>query len=231
MSYGITSDILGFAAQFPGVALQSVTNPVRSPSEAKAMDSNSDVVAETLYDTTNGQQRTVSYVAGLNEAIDFYTVDTVTTRDYRLGKVINGHVITGIAINTANSDFATIQMTCQKTGTADSNVSKYATGITFNGGKGARKFGFTVDAATRLTGSSVAAGVSVARSMDSTGEELAIDVSEGRIDATHNLVGVTGVPAGTADTGWTLLNGPSVDESNTEYETGTAVVFKNLTKA
>ena len=230
MSYGITTDILGFAAEFPGVTLQGVTDPVRSPSEAKANDSNGDVVAETLFDTTNGQQRTVSYKATANETIDFYTVDTGTSRDYRLGKVIGGYVITGKSISTTNTDFADIQFTIQKTASLDTAVSKYNTGITFNGGKGARKFGFTKDTATRLTGSSVSAQVGVARSLDSLGQEKAIDVSEGRIDATHNLTGVTGVCGGAADTGWTLLGGPSNDETNTGYETGSAVVFKNIIK-
>lgn len=229
MSYGITSDILGFAAEFTGVTLQGVTNPVRSPSEAKAMDSNGDVVEETLYDTTNGQQRTLNYTAAVNETIDFY--DTLAGRDFRLGKVIGGYVITGKSISTSNTDFAGIQFTVQKTASADSEVSKYNDGLTFNGGKGARKFGFTVDTVTRLTGSSVSAGVSVARTLDSAGEEKAIDVSEGRIDATHNLTGVTGVCGGSADTGWTLLGGPSNDESNTGYETGSAVVFQNIIKS
>jgi len=226
MSYGIDSDLLGFADTSLGISLQSVSNPVKTPGEAKAADSNGDVVAETLYDTAYGHQITCNYVCAKASAIDFY--DTTTAKDFRGGKVINGYVVTGISVTTANNAHATVSLTAQKTISTDTQIDKYDPSITFTGGKGARSIGFGVDSLSRLTGTSANFGVQVSRSLDSAGAELAVDVYEGRLDATHTLVGVTGAPGGTADTGYTLLSGPSKDESNTEYATGSAVVFKNI---
>ena len=228
MSYGITTDIIGFADTALGISLQGVKNPVRSPSEAKAMDSNGDVVAETVYDTGYGQGITLDYVCAKASEIKFY--DTLTVKDFRGGKVVGGYVINGITVTTSNSDFAKVSISAAKTIATDTDVAKYdwGTGANFTGGKGAKKFGFATDTATRLTGSTLTAKVSSARAQDSTGEELCVDVGEGRIDASHTLVGVTGVPGGAADTGWTLLGGPSNDESNTDYESGSAVVFQNI---
>lgn len=226
MSFGIDSDILGFGDTSLGIAINSVSNPGRTATEAQAQDSNGDVVASTLHDTGTGQQISLSYVCGKSSTVDFY--DTTTAKDFRGGKVINGYVITGISATTSNTAPATVQITAQKTNAADSEVDKYDPGFTFTGGKGAQGIGFTKDSVSRLTGSSASFSVQISRAMDSANEELALDVYGGRLDVTHNLVGVTGAPGGTADTGYTLLTGPSKEESNTEYATGTAVVFKNI---
>ena len=229
MSFGIDSDILGFADAALGISLQGVESTPKNAQEATAQDSNADVVATTLYDTTYGQPLTHNYVCAKNVEIKFF--DTTTSKDFRGGKVINGFVITGASVGTANNQqAATVSFTSQKTISTDSVVAKYDPSITFNGGKGARKFGFTKDTATRLTASGLTFSVEPSRTLDSIGQELALDVGKGRLQSTHTLVGVTGVPGGVADTGWTLLNGPSKSEGNTNYATGTATLFKNISK-
>jgi hypothetical protein len=228
MSYGIDSDLFGFSDTTKGISLQDVMNPVRTASEATASDSCGDIAATTLYDTTSGQQITLNYKCAKDTVIDFY--DTTTSVDFRLGKVINGYVITSIAASTSNSDFATVTLSGQKTATADGEVNKYTPTVTFNGGKCARKFGYSADTVTRLTGGKYTASVDVARAMDSTGEEYQIEVSKGREEGDHEVVGVTGAPGGAADTGWTLKDGTSKSEGNTKYADGSAKVFKNLTK-
>jgi hypothetical protein len=227
MSFGIDSDILGFSDTTNSISLQSVTNPVKEASEAQAMDSNGDVAASTLYDTGAGHSITLNYVLGKDTTVLLY--DTTTSVDVRGGKVVNGYVITGVSATTSNTDFAKISLTAQKTNAVDGDVAKYVWGFTVTGGKGAVPYGFSSDTATRVTGSSVTGSLSVARAMDSTGEELCADVSTGRLEASNDLVGVTGAPGGSADTGWTLISGSSKSEGNTAYATGSATVFKNIT--
>lgn len=228
MSYGIDSDILGFADTTNRISLQSVNNPVKTASEATAQDSNGDVVATTLYDTSAGHQISLNYKAYKDTVILFY--DTTSGTDFRGGKVINGYVITGLAVSTSNTDFTDITFTAQKTAAVDGDVEKYNWSFTVTGGKGAQPVGFSSDTVTRVTGSSVNCSVQVARGMDSTGEELDLQVYNGRIEATNDLVGVTGAPGGSADTGFTLVSGPAKVEGNTAYATGSAVVFKNISK-
>jgi hypothetical protein len=226
MAFGITTDYFGFADTSLGIAANSASNAGLQASEAQAMDSNGDVVASTIHDTGYGQAVSVDYVCGKASSIDFY--DTATSKDFRGGKVINGYVITSISVSTSNTEQATVTISGQKTIAADSEVAKYDPGFTFTGGKGAQSIGYSTDTNTRLTGSSASFSVQTSRAMDSTNEELALDVYGGRLEVTHDLVGVTAAPGGAADTGFTLLTGPGESESNTEYGTGSAMVFKNI---
>lgn len=230
MSFGITSDIWSFSDTSLGISLQGVESTPKSATEAQALDSVGDVVAETLHDTTYGQAVSATYKCPLSAStIDFY--DTTTSKDFRLGKVIGGYVITNISASTSNgTDPVEITIAGQKTVSADTTIAKYDPGFTLVGGPGAQKCGFTVDASSRLNSTSITASVDVGRSMDSNGEELSTHVTKGRLEGSHTVVGVTGAPEGTADTGFLLLNGPSNTESNTGYESGTATVFKNLTR-
>lgn len=219
MSYGIDSDIFGL-----GQPVQSVSKSGPNPSEAQAQDENGDVAASTIYDTSAGDAVSVTYAGSIGD-----TAGAIDLSGIKGGKVINGYVVTGMGVTTSNTDYPQIVISGQKTSTVDGDIAKYTHGITLNAGKGAQAFGATAGGTSRLTGSSASFAVQVARVMDSTGEEAAIDVYGGRVDATNTLVGVTGAPSATADTGFTLLGGPSEEESNTGYATGTVNLFKNIT--
>jgi hypothetical protein len=226
--FGIDSDILGFADTDRKISIHGVTNPVREAEEAAAEDSYSDVVALTQFDTASGHQATVNYVLAKDTVVSFY--DTAAARDFRLGKVINGWCIISINGATSNKSASTVSFGVIKTNAVDSEVSKYQPGFTLNGGRKARGIGAQPDSVSRLTGSSVSATVQQDRTPDSEGNELALDVFGGRVEATHNLVGVTGDPGASTETGWTQGNGPSDDEGNTKYADGTFVVFKHLAR-
>jgi hypothetical protein len=233
MSYGMDSDILGFSDTATGISLQSVSDPTMEASEAQAEDSNGDVVAETLYDTDAGHSVSCEYKCYKNLLLSTSDTSggTATGLSLIVGTVVNGYVITGFDISTGNKEFPGITVNAQKTNASDSDVAKYTVDQTFYGRKQAQAFGFAVDTNSRLIGSTLTVSGDIGdRVLDSTGSELALDLNTGRMEGSHDIQGVTGAPGGAADTGWSLLNGPSEDESNTEYASGSATVFQNLTQ-
>lgn len=222
MSYGISADPWSLA-DGTGVSTQSVTKSGLNASEAEATDSCGDVIATTLYDTTDGNTQSVTYKVA--------STDSGTAAIPPLGTVVAGYVITGVNVSTSNGDYGTVEVSGQKTSTADSAIAKYAHGLTFANaaGKCAQGNGITPDASSRLVSSSASASVDIARAQDSTGEELALDVFKGRVEVSAELIGVTGAAGGTADTGYTIVTGAGVNETNTDYATGSITAFKNIT--
>ena len=222
--YGANTDYWGFADT--NTKLQGSTkNPTIS--EAQCEDSNGDVASSTMYDSTADISAT--YKSCSDTAFVFY--DTTKAADFRLGKVIDGYVITSIAPDTNNKERPGLVISGVKCSAADSVVAKYdPSDLEIAGVRKATAIGFTPDTATNLLSSSVTGTVQVARVLDSQGAEACCDVYGGRIEATNELVGCTGDPGGAADTGWTLSGGPSEDEGNTQYVGGSVSLFKNLAK-
>jgi len=222
-AFGVDTDIWIFADT--NVSAQSATPADPSATEAQVEDSKGDVAESTMHDTTSSVS--AAYKAINDTAFVFY--DTTTAVDFRLGVVISGHVITQIEVGTDNKDRPTCTISGQSTTASDSDVAKYQTGdLEIAGTRKATSIGATEDSLASVVGSSATASVSVTKVLDSDGEEVALDVYGGRIEASNDLVGVGGTPGATADTGWTLSAGPSENQENTGYATGTISVFKNI---
>ena len=225
MSFGVDTDPWGFADTHRKI--QSATPNDSSATEAQCEDSNGDVNESTMHDTQNSI--TATYKSCHDTAFVFY--DTTAGIDFRLGKVINGKVITGIEVTTSNKERPSCTISGESTVSADTAVAKYdPSDLEISGERKATKIGATVDTNSKLTGSSASASVSVTKELDSDGNEGCKDVYGGRVEATNDFMGCGGAPGASADTGWTKNAGPSKVQENTSYESGSIVVFKNLTK-
>jgi len=69
------------------------------------------------------------------------------------------------------------------------------------------------------------------RALDSNGLTKVLDVHGGRLEASNDIVSCASEATAIADTakGWAINAGPSQDEENTGYGSGTVSVFQNLT--
>ena len=222
MSFSADTDYWSFADTH--VLLVSSTQD-KSTSEAQAMDENADVSASSIYDTIT--TRTVEYVSCSDTALLFY--DTTSSKDFRIGKVISSHVITGITVTTSNTARPRITITGESCPSADGDVRKIATrDLEIAGSRAATKFGATVDTVTKLNGSSCTVSGPVTREAGTTGSTACADVHTGRTEASNDFVGVTGNPGAAVDTGWTVNSPVSRSDENTGYSTGSIGVFKNV---
>ncbi len=220
--FGATNDPWSFAET--GINLVSVGNDARTGSAAQCVDSNGDVVEETVYDTGASYEATYEVCPG-KTAVFF---DTST--DFRLGKVLSSKVITSIAVNRSNTDRLSITIGGENCPTADSNMPKFVPVFPSGylvGGFGALAAGVTVSAG-KVISSSVTNTVQVSKGLDSGGAQVCKNVYAGRAEATNELQSCDTAPAAAADTGWTLAPGAAVGESNTGYPTKTVAVFQNL---
>ena len=225
MSHGVDTDPWGFADTH--VKIQSATPNDSSATESQCEDSNGDVSESTMHDTQNSI--TATYKSCHDTELVFY--DTTSGIDFRPGKVISGKVITGIEVATSNKERPTITISGESTQSLDTAVSKYdPSDLEISGERKATKIGATVDTNSKLTGSSGSISVSVTKVQDSNGNEVCKDVYGGRVEATNDFMGCGGAPGASEDTGWTKSAGPSKNQENTSYESGSIVVFKNLSK-
>lgn len=225
MSYGADTDFWGFADTY--THLQGST---KTPNKTEASSEDSYGTFDTLsgHDTTS--EVSVRYsVCGAGNMKKLY--DTATSLDFRLGKVIGGHIITGASWGTDNKNRPTIEISGQSTSLSDTAVkSKFDPAVTLLKSRKAQAVGVTLDTGTKVVSSSVRASVSVAKSLDSKGEEACIDVYGGVIEATNNLVSPAGRPAATVVAGWLITSGVSDEQENTGYGSGSVTVKKPLVR-
>jgi len=224
MSFGADTDYWGFAKTNIKL-ISSSASPNKS--EAQCVDSYGDVDASTMYDSFTDY----SCVYGICGAQTLVLYDTTTSVDFRLGKVISGKVITSQELSTENTAQPTLTISGRSTTSLDATVQKYIIDeLEAAVSRKATPFGFAADSKTRVTGSSISATVSTAILLDSQGVEACLDVYGGRVEASNDLVGCSGDVGGAATSGWTLSSGPSMDQENTGYATGSATVFKNIAR-
>lgn len=221
---GVDSDYWGFA---DSKIVAQRSGHSASKSEGQCLDSNGDVAASAMYDCFSER----SMVYGIDPTHDTLVIyDTTTGVDFRLGKVIGGYVITSMVMRTANNGFREIEIGGRTCATADSVVKKYDQSTYFEVAptRKAVAFGYTPAAGVKVVSSEIAARVEPVILLDSVGDEQCVDVGKGRIEATNELAGATANPSGTADSTWTLSDGPSIDKENTGYPGGSVSLFKNL---
>ena len=225
MSFGADTDIWGFADT--NIHLVSVTPSDPSNTEATVADSYGDIAASTFHDTVTNYSAT--YRACSTSALVFY--DTLTAVDFRLGKVISSKVITSVQVTTSNTERAEIVIAGRSTSTADTDMGKFKyDDLEIATPRKAVGIGVTEDTVTNVVGSSATASVNVAVQLDSDGDLACMDVYGATLEASNDLVGVTGDPGAAVDSGWTITSGPSINQENTGYATGSVTVKKNLTR-
>jgi len=226
MSFGADTDFWGFADT--NIELQGSTeSPSRS--EANAADSNGDIAASTMYDSVS--EFSTRYKSVSDTALVFY--DTASAIDFRIGKVIGAKVITSIEVSTQNTERPDITISGRNAGSvADTSIRKFdPSDLAIAGTRKATPIGASADTATKVTGARGTASADLSAVLDSVGVLSDLDVHGGRVEASTDLVGVSGDPGASADTGWTMSAGPSEEKGNTEYGTGSITVFKNLAGA
>jgi hypothetical protein len=221
MSFGVTTDHWGIAADSGTGATVKCINSSSKPANtgADAQDSCGTYVGTTRFDSKTDYSCEYVVVSGVFDL-----------SDYPLGKVVSGKIITSIGIVTSNTAFPKVTVSGRSTVALDSQTNKYSTPLGCEGTKCAQKFGATVGANTKLTGTSVSATVNYVTELDSLGAEAAANVDAGRVEATSDGVGVGGAVAFTVDSGWTKTAGGSHDMTNTGYATGSITVQKNIAK-
>jgi hypothetical protein len=225
MSYGADTDYWGFADTY--THLQGST---KSPgmTEANCEDSFGTLDTISAHDTTS--EVSVRYsVCGAGNMKKLY--DTASGVDFRLGKVIGGYVITGAAWGTDNKARPTLEISGQSTSVSDTAVkTKFDPALTLLKSRKAQAIGVTLDTGTKVVSSSARASVSVAKSLDSNGEEACLDVYGGVLEATNNLVSPASRPGATVVAGWVITAGVSDEQENTGYGSGSVTVKKPLVR-
>ena len=229
VGFGADTDFAGFAdtARNTNGAQYALTSSSTSPTatEAQATDSLGDVAASTQHDTIT--TRVSNYVKLTDATMVFF--DTLTSVDFRPGKVVSSYVIQSIAIGTSPDGRPTVSITQESCPTTNSLVRKIpADLIEISGARKATALGFATDTVTKLNSSSITLTGDLVRDRDSQGNTAVLDIKGGRVEASHDIVGVTGLASGAADTGWTLQVGIGGTNDNAGYNTRSATVFQNL---
>jgi hypothetical protein len=226
MAYGASIDKFGIADT--NWKLQSYTkDPVSS--NATAQDENGDNACETVFDTAYSHTNEYQYCG---------TGDTSGNIVWPSGLVLgtdttNAVTKNGVTINTSNTERPRLTVTGDdKFGTSTQTYTLSSHLPTLPAGKVATPMGFIVDttSVTRTNSSTWAATAQTALVQDSNGQRVCLDLYQGRIEASGELISCTSTATAVADTanGYTL-NGPvGSGEENTGYGNSTVNVFKNL---
>jgi hypothetical protein len=240
--FGISSDPWAFAAQDTATSKRihplNVADGQQTGSAAQCMDSQGDVISETVYDT--GSTKEVTYEVDPGFTPSFY--DTVNSIDFRLGRVVTGRVITSVKVDRNNSGRRVqIVITGENCPQTDTQVAKYTPvwpdSAYLTGGQDSRLAGITITKG-KVISSSVTNTVQVAKGLDSVGKQVFKGVSAGRCEMSNELMSCTDAPAATVDADGStdttvvlkLMPSKTAAESNTGYPTLTVGVFGNLVR-
>jgi len=205
-------------------------------SASLAKDCEGDNVAKTVYGASTTMYEASSefqLVSGSLLLSDLFLGSTATS----------GITITGIDVNTSNTDWPTITITGQVGKTLEAGPTGYLNkwalpGITVNGTKCAQDFGgggsgelgFDAPTDCKTTGSGLNFTVDFSETTDGEGLPVAFKVSGADATMTAEFVAVTDldayIPAWTLDTAagylWINLANPGTSKTPNEYWTGSA---------
>lgn len=226
MSFGANTDHWAFADT--NHVLQSSSKPPQK-SNATALDSEGDVVAETVYDTGAGYECVYRHAGAAAWALDG---DTVAPH-IRIGAIVSSNkIITGITAATSNTERPLVTVTGEDFVGDTASQLQYATGISVPTGKIAGGMGaLSPDTNSRIVSSTMTATGQVAKAQDSDGTTVTVDVYQGRVEVSAELQSATSTAGGSADTGFTADGPVASSEENTGYGNSTLTVFKNITGA
>jgi hypothetical protein len=194
---------------------------------AQAVDSEGDVVAETVFDTRYTYEAQYRHVGTAAWALDS------VVNPAKLGQIVaSNKIITGITIATTNTERPTVTVTGEDYAGDTATQQVYATGLSVPTGKIASGLGaITPDANSRIVSSTANCTAQVASAQDSEGTTVTVDVYAGRVEVSAELQSATAVAGATADTGYTADGGTGSNEENTGYGGSTFAVFKNIAGA
>lgn len=190
--------------------------------EGQAPDEKGDILCSTIHGATTTKSTTYLWCGGAT-----LTFPASLTG---LGILISTDVVTGIQIETSNTEKPKLTVTGMVwVGEVGGPAQKYTiTFPTLAGTKTAQALGFTAAEGTKITSSTWSASAQVAQALDEGGDVAALDLYQGRIEASGNLISCTGTPSATAAASYTLSKGVASASTNTGYATATVSVFKNL---
>lgn len=205
------------------------TKTPASMSRTDAQDESEDIVASTWHGNTEGDLYDVSST--------FVCKSGSTPADVlNCGELSAGMVVDSIQITTSNSAWPTITVSGRlgtKSIVAPSGFLNtwLMPAVTIVGAKRAQLLDFTIDAGSRLTGSSLSGSLSIAQQDDGLGEPAAHGISGGVLTQTAELVRVTAAPAWTPGGTWTETQTAGEDEGQASYHTGSGSAEKIWTRS
>lgn len=224
MAFGI--NITGYPlSDNTGLVPTAYSETARAKSTADALDENGNVAARTYYGgSATIKDCSITLVLKSGTAPDEITLgaDAGATQ-----------FITGVELTTGNSQWPTYVVTWKEGLT---NVSGSAFTVALPSVVPAKKaqaigVGVATTATTtmKLTGSSASWSCDYAEQLDGQGEYAASAFSNGVATSSADGVVISGTPAWTAQSGWTVEDGAApLEESNTDYGTSSASVSKFL---
>ena len=225
--FGAYTDHFGILARIPVSTIGTLADVLTITAAEKTPDAMSrgeatnecgDVVAATWYGNTAGALYDVSNTYVLR-------TDSLNLNELQAGELATGIFAATIEVGTSNDGWPQITVS-GKLGFAAIVSTDLATwtlpDITILGKKCAQLLDFTVDAACRMTASSLSASVDPAQVEDGEGEPVAQGVSGGLLTISADMVRVTGACAWTPAVAWEETQAPGESEGQAAYHTASA---------
>lgn len=225
--FGANTDYFGLAEA--GVWELQSSSKTPEASSAQVADEHGDVVAEAEYEKTATVEASYRLVG--NGALGVVELPANFQGGYIATVGDDKYIITGGSLATSNTERPILTVTGEKMhGTEDAiRLYDFATLIgEISARKTAQPIGFTLTSGTLLNSCSVSFSLETARGLDSDGEIAIIDVFNGRVESTGDLISATDIADATAVAGWTIPAGTSRSEENTGHGTGSITAYKNI---
>ena len=225
--FGANTDHFSIATA--DLILQSSTKSPQAETRGDALDENNDIAAATWFGNNGATLEDVTCVYVLKSG-------TLNLNTLDLGELSTGVFLASLEVSTEGGAwpiFTASGMLGAAAMVAPANFLNTFSlpSIIITGIKAAQELGFSVDANTKLTGSSVSASVELARADDGDGESAAHGVSGGVLIGTADIVRISAAP------GWTVSLGsatetqvPGEDEPQAAYHVGNGAYEFILTR-
>jgi hypothetical protein len=193
------------------------------------------VSIEQVQDESGNTVAEDSYAGGPAAAIECtyrLVSGTLDLSTLKLGYLLVGAVkncVTDIEVNTSNGEWPTIKLSGFTVVTNETDMDTWTLpAITISGKKLAQGLDFTVDAACRLTSSSLKASAEFHHTLDDAGIVAAMAVTGANLEISAEMVEVTGVAAWTPGGTWIETQAPGASNGNISWGTSSATASKFL---
>ena len=230
-NFGALTDHFGYADT--NWRLQSSGKTARSEN-AQCEDSFGDVAAEKVFDTGYNYECVYEVIKGQAEdtGAGIAANEVAWPATLKGGTIVAGVAITGVDVETSQTERPRVTVTGEDIGNADSTgFATYDFDLpSIKAVKQAQAMGFTPGGSTRVTGASLNCTVQMAATQDSQGNRVAADVHGGRVEGSGELVACDTAPTATADTGFALTGPVETSQENTDYGTASVNVYKNINR-
>lgn len=226
MAFGITPDTYPLSSN-TGLVPVAYNETPRAKSVAEAQDEKGNVAARTYYGgSATIKDCSITLVLKSGTAPTSITLGADTTNGVTMW-------VTSLELTTGNGQWPTYVINWKEGLTNVTGSSFTVTLPSVTATKTAQVLGVgpasAVSATLKLTGSSASWSCDYSEQLDGQGEYAASAFSNGVAEASADGVVISGTPAWTAETGWTVEDGGApIEETNTEYGTSSAKVSKFL---